>query len=163
MDSVGTLTVWCSRSDRKQELEQLVDTARQEKYEISLKLQVPVFSHWDPPDSYGKGTKRLLDRLLVLRIRIRLVTLIGMRILPFTLVQMRIRILSYKYRLTNLKKCSNRLIFHTFWLFICELTRIWIQILLITLMQIRIRILPFSLMRIHPQHCGVFALSFPTS
>jgi hypothetical protein len=40
--------VWCSLSDRKQELEQLVDTARQEKYEISLKLQVPVLLFQTP-------------------------------------------------------------------------------------------------------------------
>jgi hypothetical protein len=55
----------------------------------------------------------------------------------------------------HLKKCSNRLIFHTFWLVIYQLMRMRIQ--LIILMRIRIRILPFNLMRINadpdPQHC----------
>jgi hypothetical protein len=41
----------------------------------------------------------------------------------------------------------DRLIFHTFWLFISKLMRIRIWIQLITLMRIRIRILPFSLIR----------------
>jgi hypothetical protein len=72
-------------------------------------------SHSGPPDSCGKGTKRLLDRLPVLRIL--LVTLSRIRILAFTFVQMRIRtrilILAYKHRLKNLKKWSKRLIFHT--------------------------------------------------
>ncbi len=55
-----------------------------------------------------------------------------------------------------LKWCSNMLIFHTFWLFICKLMRIRIQ--LITLMRMQIQILlitlkriwiqPFNLMRI---------------
>ncbi len=49
------------------------------------------------------------------------------------------------------KKCSNRLMFRTFWLVICKLMRIRIQ--LITLMRIRIRILPFNLMRIHYTVC----------
>jgi hypothetical protein len=42
--------------------------------------------------------------------------------------------------LEPLKNCSNRLIFHTFWLVICKLMRIWIrfQIQPITLMRIRI-------------------------
>ncbi len=35
-----------------------------------------------------------------------------------------------------MKKSSNRLLFHTFWLVICELMRIRIRIQLITLMRI---------------------------
>ncbi len=45
---------------------------------------------------------------------------------------------SFQIKAQNLeKKCSNRLIFHTFWLVICKLMRIRIQ--LITLMRIWIR------------------------
>ncbi len=64
--------------------------------------------------------------------------------------------------LTISKMCSNRLIFHTFWLAICKLMRIPIQLItlmririqLITLMRIRIRILPFNLMRIWIRNTG---------
>ncbi len=61
---------------------------------------------------------------------------------------------SFQIKAQNLeKKCSNRLIFHTLWLVIRKLRRIWIQpnillrrrVQLITLMRIRIRILPFHL------------------
>jgi hypothetical protein len=50
-----------------------------------------------------------------------------------------------------LKKCSNRLIFHTFWLFICKLMRIRFRIQLFTVMRIRIRmqIQVTKIMRIH--------------
>ncbi len=67
-------------------------------------------------------------------------------ILTFTL--MRIRILASKYMLKPLKKCSNRLIFHTFRLVFYKLMRIWIQIF--TLM----RILPFNLTRIRICNTG---------
>ncbi len=74
-------------------------------------------------------------------IRILLVTLMWIRILPLGMILlftlMRIRILASKKRLRTLKKYSNRLIFHTFWLDICKLMRICIQ--LITMMLIRIR------------------------
>ncbi len=48
----------------------------------------------------------------------------------------RIQILASKQRLKPLKTCSNRLIFHTFWLIICKLmrTRFRFRIQLITLM-----------------------------
>ncbi len=114
------------------------------------------FTQSDPPDSCGKGTKRLLDRLPVLRIRItvmririRLVTLIGIRILPFTLMRFRIRvrILSYKYRLKTLKKCSNRFIFHTFWLHL-RIDANPDQLISLTMIRIRIRIQLFTLIRI---------------
>jgi hypothetical protein len=49
--------------------------------------------------------------------------------------------------LEGLKKCSNTLLFHTFWLVICKLMRIWIQI--ITLMRIRIQIITLMRIRIH--------------
>ncbi len=74
-------------------------------------------------------------RITLMRMRILLVTLMWTRILihilpvtlilPFTLMQVQ-----------TLKKCSNRLIFHTFWLFICKFMRIRIQ--LISLMRIPI-------------------------
>jgi hypothetical protein len=51
---------------------------------------------------------------------------------------------SFQMRLRILKKCSNRLIFHTCWLVIDK----WMQIRLQLITLIRIRILPFSLMRI---------------
>jgi hypothetical protein len=41
----------------------------------------------------------------------------------------------------TLNKCSNRLIFYTFWLVICKLFRIWIQIF--TLMRIRIQCIQY--------------------
>jgi hypothetical protein len=73
------------------------------------------------------------------------------------MVKMRCRQCNYRgYKGSKLgKKCSNRLIFHTFWLVICKRMRIrilfiilmWIRIQLITLM--RIRSLPFNLMRIY--------------
>ncbi len=85
----------------------------------------------------------ILFHFVNVRIRILLVTLLRILILPFTL--MLIRILASKYRIKTLKKCSNELIKHTFWLVICKLMRIRIQ--LVTLM--RIQILPFKLMRIH--------------
>ncbi len=91
-----------------------------------------------------KRIRILLVILMWILIRILLVTLmlmrIRIRILPFTLIQIRIRILDFKYRLKTLKNCSNRLIFHTFWLVICKLMRIRIQILTFTLMRIRTRI-----------------------
>ncbi len=71
-------------------------------------------------------------------------------ILTFTL--MRIRILASKYMLKSLKKCSNRLIFHTFRLVIFKLMRIGIQI--ITLL----RILPFNLMRIRIRNTCLFLI-----
>jgi hypothetical protein len=60
----------------------------------------------------------------------------------FTLMQIRIQILASKYSLKPLKKCSNRLIFHTFWL-VMKLIRIGVRfrIQLTTLMRIRILIL----------------------
>ncbi len=56
---------------------------------------------------------------------------------------------SFQIKAQKLKKCSNRLIFHTFWLGICKLMRIQIrvQIQLITLMRMRIRIQLITLMR----------------
>jgi hypothetical protein len=83
-----------------------------------------------------------------------------------------IRILASKVRLKTLKKCSNKLIFHTLRLVIFKLMRILIRIQLITLLRMgmririqlitlmrilkQIRILPFTSMRIHadpdPQH-----------
>ncbi len=92
-----------------------------------------------------------------LLIQILLVTLIW--ILFFTLMRIRIRIPASKWRLKTLKKYSNMLIFHTFWLVICKLMWFRIRIKLKTLMRIRIRILPFYLKRIqavpdpNPQHC----------
>ncbi len=55
----------------------------------------------------------------------------------FTLKRIQIQILDSKYM-----KCSNRLLFHAFWLFICKLMRIriWFRIRPITLMRIRMRI-----------------------
>jgi hypothetical protein len=55
---------------------------------------------------------------------------------------MRIRILASKKKAQLLTKCSNRLIFNTFWLVICKLMRIRIRFRmdLITLMLIRIRL-----------------------
>ncbi len=41
---------------------------------------------------------------------------------------------SFQIKAQTMKKCSNRLVFHTFWLVICKLMRIRIQ--LITLMRI---------------------------
>jgi hypothetical protein len=55
--------------------------------------------------------------LVWIRIRIRL----------FTLMRIRIQILTSKEKHRPLKKCSNRLIFHTFRLIICKLMRIRIQ------------------------------------
>jgi hypothetical protein len=55
---------------------------------------------------------------------------------------------SFQIKIQTLKKCSNRLIFHTFWLVICKLMRIRFRIQLITLMRIWIR------MRIHADPCG---------
>ncbi len=49
-----------------------------------------------------------------MRIRILLVTLMRIRIFPFIL--MRIRILASKQWLKTLKNCTNKFIFHTFWL-----------------------------------------------
>jgi hypothetical protein len=54
--------------------------------------------------------------------------------------------LASKQRFKTLTKCSNRLAFNTFWLFIWNFARIRIRIQLFTLL--RIRILPFNLMRI---------------
>jgi hypothetical protein len=69
--------------------------------------------------------------------------LMRMRILLLTLMLIRIliQILASKKRLEPLKKCSNRLIVHTFWLVICKMMRIRIRFgtQLITLMRIRIR------------------------
>jgi hypothetical protein len=49
---------------------------------------------------------------------------------------------SFKKRLKPLKKCYNRLIFHTFLLDICQLMRIrfWIQLINLMRVQMRIRI-----------------------
>jgi hypothetical protein len=100
---------------------------------------------------------RFRIRITFMRFRILLVILMLIRFLTFTL--MRIRILASKKKLQTLKKCSDRLIFHTFWLLSCKLMwiRIWIPIQLINLMTIQIRILSFNLMRIQadpdPQHC----------
>ena len=68
---------------------------------------------------------------------------------------------SFQIKAKPLKKCSNRLVFPTFWLFICKLMLIWIRIQLITLMRIRILIFIFDvdpdpdfyLMRF-PKLCG---------
>ncbi len=115
-----------------------MDTARQEKYEISLKLQVPVLLNQTPR--------------IVVQMRIR------------------IRIQAYKYRLKNLKRCSNSLIFCTFWPFICELTRIWTRIQLISpdpVYHVDADPDPDPTFQFYadpdPQHCGVFASSIPTS
>jgi hypothetical protein len=48
---------------------------------------------------------------------------------------------SFRIKAQTLEKCSNRLIFHTYWVVICKLMRIQIQ--LITLMRMRIRIVIF--------------------
>jgi hypothetical protein len=66
--------------------------------------------------------------LMRIRVRIRLFTLMRIRIW--------IQNLASKKRLKPLKKCSNRLICHTFWLFICKLMRIRF----FTLMRMRILI-----------------------
>ncbi len=58
---------------------------------------------------------------------------------------------SFKYRLKNLKKCSNRLIFHTVWLVVCKLMRIRIQIQIITLMRMRIKLITLMRIRIRIQ------------
>jgi hypothetical protein len=54
--------------------------------------------------------------------------------------------LSIQTKAKKLVKCSNLLIFHTFWLVICKLMRIRIQIQLVTLMRIWIWLitLPFN-------------------
>ncbi len=69
------------------------------------------------------------------RNQILIVILIQIWILFVTLMRIRIRIPASKWRLkTFFKKYSNRLIFHTFWLVICNFIRIRIQ--LNTLMRI---------------------------
>ncbi len=79
--------------------------------------------------------KQARYHMAVLQIRI---TFMRIRILLVTF--MRIRILASKLRLKTMKKCSNRLLFHIFWLAICKLMWIRIWILLITfLMGIRIQ------------------------
>ncbi len=84
-----------------------------------------------------------------LRIRILLVTLMRIRILPFTLNAVPDPDPSSQIKIQKtLKKCSSRLIFHTFWLFICKLMRMRIRIQLITLMRNRIRLLFSNSMRI---------------
>jgi len=67
--------------------------------------------------------------------------------IPITLMRIRILILFdadpdpyFQRKAQILKKCSNRLKFHTFWLAICKLMQIGIRIQLITLMRIRILI-----------------------
>ncbi len=70
-------------------------------------------------------------RITLVRVRILIFYFMRIRIRLFTL--MRIRILaSNKRGLKPLKKCLNRLIFHTFWLDICKLIRIRFRIQLIT-------------------------------
>ncbi len=62
------------------------------------------------------------DSVTLMWVRIRI------RILPSTLMRIRISIPASKKRLKTLKKCSKWLIFHTFWLVICKLMRIRIRI-----------------------------------
>jgi hypothetical protein len=92
-------------------------------------------------ESDSPGPRRVSTEL---RIRITLMQ-DPIRILLVTRMQIRnrigIRICIYLVtKSQNLKKCSNRLIFHTFWLVICKLIRIRIRIQFITLMLLRIRI-----------------------
>ncbi len=117
--------------------------------------------------------------IAVLRIRILLVTLTRIWIRVLLVTVMRIWILLFPWRgsgsylslwcgsgslIPTLNKCSNPLIFHTFWLVTCKLMRILIRIQPITLMRIRIqlitliriRILPFQFdPDLDPQHCFI--------
>ncbi len=106
----------------------------------------------DPASS--PGTRPLCNQRWMLLLPIRIIPFnsmrIWIRILLVTLMQ--ILILPFIWcgsgsKLPNKgskpwKSVKDRLIFHTFLLFICKLMRIWIQ--LITSMRIRIRILPFN-------------------
>jgi hypothetical protein len=58
-------------------------------------------------------------------------------------IRIRVQILASKEGLKPLKKCSNRLIFHTFWLVICKLMRIRMRIRIQLIIMMRIRILIF--------------------
>jgi hypothetical protein len=102
----------------------------------------------DPDSSYHLDADPESDFYLM-RIRIRLFSLIRMRI------RIRIQILA-STRLKLWKKCSKRLIFHTFWLVICKFMRIRFRIQLNTdadpnpdfyLMRMRIQVA--KMMRIH--------------
>jgi hypothetical protein len=84
------------------------------------------FDRSDPSDP--TFDTRILIRILPFRMRL------WIRILPFTLIGTG----SWLYA-QNLKICSNRLIFHIFWLVICKWKRIRVQ--LITLMRIRIQLI----------------------
>jgi hypothetical protein len=59
---------------------------------------------------------------------------------------------SFQIKAKTLKKCSNRLIFYTFWLVICKLMRSGSSF---TFIRIRIRILPFNLTRIQTRNNGL--------
>ncbi len=65
----------------------------------------------------------LLVTLMLIWIRILLVTSIRIRKLPCNLMRIQIQVLASQFKAKTLKKCSNRFIFHTFWLVICKLVR----------------------------------------
>ncbi len=67
-----------------------------------------------------------------------------------TVTLMNIRILLPNKKLKTLKKCSKRLVFHTFCLVICKLMRIRIRNQLITLMRMRIQ--PLMLQNVLSSH-----------
>jgi hypothetical protein len=56
-----------------------------------------------------------------------------------------------------LKKCPNRLMFHTFYLVISKLMRRGLRIQFIALMWIPIRTVPFNLMRINADRTRITA------
>jgi hypothetical protein len=82
----------------------------------------------DPDSTYHPDADPDSDFYFLMQMRIR----IRVRLFTLMRIQIQIQILASKRHKTFERKCSNRRVCHTFWLFICKLMPIRFRIQLIT-------------------------------